>query len=99
MHFVQANTAQLPSAVRSAVIGNAGTLVVFRVGSHDAELLGPEFRPTGPAALGDQEPFTAWLRRGIGRAGYSLNRTCTSHSVLPTLSAIRVGSALVYRAA
>ena len=49
------------------MIGNAGTLVVFPVGSRDAELLAPEFRPMDPAGLADQEPFTAWLRRGIGR--------------------------------
>jgi hypothetical protein len=68
-HFCLANqyTDQLSNAVRSAVIGNAGTLVVFRVGSHDAELLAPEFRPMEAGGLADQEPFTAWLRRGIGR--------------------------------
>jgi hypothetical protein len=53
--------------VRSAVIGNAGTLIVFRVGSRDSELLAPEFRPMDAGALADQEPFTAWLRRGLGR--------------------------------
>lgn len=58
---------QLVSAVRSAVIGNAGTLVVLRVGSRDAELLAPKFRPMDPAALADLEPLTAWLPRGIGR--------------------------------
>jgi len=42
-------------------------LVVFRVGSRDAELLAPEFRPMESGALADQEPYTAWLRRGIGR--------------------------------
>jgi hypothetical protein len=68
-HFALANqyTDQLPHAVRSAVIGNAGSLVVFRVGSRDAELLAPEFRPMEAGALADQEPYTAWLRRGIGR--------------------------------
>src|SRR5262249_43917744 len=68
-YFALANqyTDQLPHAVRSAVIGNAGTLVVFRVGSRDSELLAPEFRPMESGALADQEPFTAWLRRGIGR--------------------------------
>jgi hypothetical protein len=68
-YFALANqyTDQLSNAVRSAVIGNAGTLVVFRVGSRDAELLAPEFRPMDAGALADQEPFTAWLRRGIGR--------------------------------
>ena len=37
LHFCLANqyTDQLSNAVRSAVIGNAGTLVVFRVGSRD----------------------------------------------------------------
>jgi hypothetical protein len=68
-HFCLANqyADQLSDAVRAAVIGNAGTLIVFRVGSHDAELLAPEFRPMDPAGLADQEPFTAWLRRGVGR--------------------------------
>jgi DNA helicase HerA-like ATPase len=68
-HFALANqyTDQLSNVVRSAVIGNAGTLVVFRVGSRDAELLAPEFRPMDAGALADQEPFTAWLRRGVGR--------------------------------
>ena len=68
-HFALANqyTDQLPNAVRAAVIGNAGTLVVFRVGSRDSELLAPEFRPMECGALADQEPYTAWLRRGIGR--------------------------------
>jgi hypothetical protein len=68
-HFALANqyTDQLPHAVRSAVIGNAGSLVVFRVGSRDVELLAPEFRPMDAGALADQEPYTAWLRCGIGR--------------------------------
>src|SRR5712692_601258 len=68
-HFALANqyTDQLPHAVRSAVIGNAGSLVVFRVGSRDAELLASEFRPMEDGALADQEPFSAWLRRGISR--------------------------------
>jgi hypothetical protein len=68
-HFALANqyTNQLPSAVRSAVIGNAGTLVVFRVGSRDSELLAPEFRAHGFRYAADQELYTAWLRRGIGR--------------------------------
>jgi len=69
VHFALANqyTDQLSNAVRSAVVGNAGTVVAFRVGSRDAELLAPEFRPMDAGALADQEPFTAWLRRGIGR--------------------------------
>lgn len=66
LYFSLANqfTDQLSRKVRSAVFGNAGTLIVFRVGSEDAELLAPEFRTMEPGALSDQEPFTAWLRRG-----------------------------------
>jgi hypothetical protein len=51
-------------SVRAAVMGNAGTLIIFRVGSTDADLLAPEFRTIEPGALSDEEPFTAWLRRG-----------------------------------
>jgi hypothetical protein len=75
-HFALANqyTDQLPHGIRSAVIGNAGTLVAFRVGSRDAELLAPEFhvgtldaglmlspehRAVVAGDLVSQEPFTA----------------------------------------
>ncbi len=76
LHFALANQYcdQLSNTVRSALIGNAGTLVVFRVGSRDAELLAPEFRPMEPGGLSDQEPFTAWLRRGTGRDRVRLRR-------------------------
>jgi hypothetical protein len=65
LHFCLVNqfTDQLAHSVRSAVLGNAGTLIAFRVGSRDAELLAPEFHPMEPGALTDQSPFTAWLRR------------------------------------
>jgi hypothetical protein len=63
-HFCLANqyADQLSPAARSAVIGNAGTLIVFLVGRRNAELLAPELRPMDPAGLADQEPHTAWLR-------------------------------------
>jgi len=37
---------QLPEKVASAIFGNVGTLVTFRVGATDAEFLLPEFTPT-----------------------------------------------------
>ncbi|MDD4412814.1 MAG: type IV secretion system DNA-binding domain-containing protein [Patescibacteria group bacterium] len=37
---------QLTDKVRAAVFGNVGTLVVFRVGAPDAEILVKEFKPT-----------------------------------------------------
>jgi len=36
---------QVPEEVRSAVFGNVGTMIVFRVGAYDAEVLEKEFAP------------------------------------------------------
>jgi hypothetical protein len=68
VHFCLANqyTDQLDAFVRAAVLGNAGTLIVFRVSGADAKILGSEFEPIPPSELVDQAPYTAWLRRGIG---------------------------------
>jgi len=49
--------------VRAAVLGNVGTLMVFRVSAADAEVLAPEFHPLPPSEFVDQSPFTAKLRR------------------------------------
>src|SRR5262249_14939873 len=57
---------QLAPSVRAAVLGNAGTLLVFRISGADAEVLSAEFDPMPTTALVDQRPYTAWLRRGIG---------------------------------
>lgn len=37
---------QLDPAIQHAVLGNAGTLISFRVGAHDAPILAREFAPT-----------------------------------------------------
>ncbi len=36
---------QLSPELRRAVLGNVGTMIVFRIGAEDAEILGPEFLP------------------------------------------------------
>ena len=41
---------QMPEEVRDAVFGNVGTIITFRVGAEDAELLEKEFSPTFVAA-------------------------------------------------
>lgn len=65
-HFCLANqfTEQLSQQVRASVLGNAGSLIVFRVSGADAEILSPEFHPLPPNALADQWPFNARVRRG-----------------------------------
>jgi hypothetical protein len=67
-HFCLVNQLidQLQPSVRAALLGNAGTLIVFRVGTADAELLAPEFYPTRPDAIADQPQFWAWLKRTLG---------------------------------
>lgn len=67
-HFCLANqyTEQLTDQVRAAVLGNAGTLMAFRVSAADAELLAPEFHPMPAHELADQAPYRARLRRGDG---------------------------------
>jgi energy-coupling factor transporter ATP-binding protein EcfA2 len=64
-HFCLANQylEQIALNVRAAVLGNAGTLMVFRVSSNDAEILAPEFHPLPAHELASQWPFRAWLRR------------------------------------
>jgi hypothetical protein len=54
---------QLSTAVRKAVFGNVGTLIAFRTGFSDAELLENEFARAFPAsAISDLERFEAVVR-------------------------------------
>jgi hypothetical protein len=86
-HFCLVNqfTDQLQPSVRSALLGNAGSLIVFRVGSADAELLAPEFHPIPPDEISDQAPFWAWLRRGVGH-----QRIKASPRIFPARSRLEV---------
>jgi hypothetical protein len=64
-HFCLANQylEQVPKLIRAAVLGNAGSLIVFCVQAEDADLLAPEYG-IPPATLSQQPPFQAWVRRG-----------------------------------
>lgn len=53
---------QLPDLLRQAVIGNAGTIVAFRVGAEDAALLAAELAIETPRALCDTRNFLAWIK-------------------------------------
>ncbi len=54
--------AQLPEALQHAVFGNAGTLVVFRVGAHDAKRLASELGMSSPATLTQTNNHQAWIK-------------------------------------
>jgi hypothetical protein len=63
---------QLPEALQSAIFGNVGTMIAFRVGYEDAESLATHFHPSGPQAMAahafsDLSQYEAWAR--VMRAG------------------------------
>ena len=54
---------QLPESIRQAVFGNVGTLVAFRIGYPDAEMMAKEFGKTIPAtSLADLERYEAVVK-------------------------------------
>jgi energy-coupling factor transporter ATP-binding protein EcfA2 len=54
---------QLPLAIRQAVFGNVGTLIVFRIGYADAEVMEKEFGNTFPASvLADLDRYEAVVK-------------------------------------
>ena len=59
---------QVPDQLRSAVFGNAGSIVSCRAGAEDAAILSRQIGLGGPDALLALPNFTAWarlLRRGV----------------------------------
>ena len=53
---------QLPDLLRQAVIGNAGSIVAFRIGAEDAPLLASELGIDNYATLTDTANFAAWTK-------------------------------------
>ena len=53
---------QLPDLLRQAVIGNAGSIVAFRIGAEDAPLIASELGIQSPSALTDTANFSAWAK-------------------------------------
>ena len=64
LNLVLANQflAQLPLQLRAAILGNVGTIIAFRVGSGDAEILAKEIDIENPTALTDTPNYEAWIR-------------------------------------
>ncbi len=53
---------QLPDLLRQAVIGNAGSIVAFRIGAEDAPLIASELGIETAATLTDTANFAAWAK-------------------------------------
>lgn len=66
---------QMSDEVRAAVFGNVGTMITFRVGSYDAEVLEKEFAPTFTAEdivnLGAYQIYLRLMIDGIGSKPFS----------------------------
>jgi hypothetical protein len=62
-------TSQLRPEVLGAILGNVDTLMIFRIGIEDAERLHRNFTrnnmPLNPAELAEQQPYHAFLKRGL----------------------------------
>jgi hypothetical protein len=65
---------QLPLPIRQAVFGNVGTLISFRVGYSDAEIMEKEFGKAFPASaladLGRYEAIVKLLEEGTNRESF-----------------------------
>jgi hypothetical protein len=59
---------QLPEGLQQSVFGNAGTLVVFRVGAHDAKRLAGELGMSSSATLTQTNNYQAWIKLMRGGA-------------------------------
>lgn len=66
---------QMSDEVRAAVFGNVGTMIAFRVGSYDADVLEKEFAPTFIAEdivnLGFAQVYLKLMINGIGSPPFS----------------------------
>jgi energy-coupling factor transporter ATP-binding protein EcfA2 len=66
---------QMEEEVRAAVFGNVGTMIIFRVGAYDAEILEKEFAPTFTAEdivnLGQYQIYLKLMIDGISSAPFS----------------------------
>ncbi len=63
LHMAHQYVKQLPEELSSAVVGNVGTMVVFRIGPEDARFFEPVFAPRfTPLDLGSLPNFHAYTR-------------------------------------
>lgn len=76
--------AQMDETVRDAVFGNVGTIISFRVGAEDAELLekelAPEFMATDIVNLGKRQVYLKLMIDGIASRAFS---AMTMDRILP----------------
>lgn len=81
---------QLDEPIRDAILGNAGTIVSFRVGLADAEILEkefwPEFRRSDLVALPNYDIYLRLMIEGRVSRGFSASTISPQSSTLSTTS-------------
>ena len=74
---------QMPDTVKAAVFGNVGSMIVFRIGPTDAELLEREFSPTFTADdivnLGFTQIYLRLMINGVGSTPFSATTLAPLH--------------------
>lgn len=83
---------QLPPLLRQAVIGNSGSVVVFRVGAEDAPLLAAELGVHNPMALTEIANFSAWskvMQNDLPIEAHHIQMLPAQSTVAARLTAIR----------
>ena len=81
---------QLLPSVRSAVLGNVGSLIVFRVGAGDADVLAAELGGVSAAALRDLRRGEVFVRLSEETAVSQAFRGCVAHPGSPVDTRLRV---------
>lgn len=102
VHLTNQYIAQLPDNIRSAILGNIGTLLTFQVGASDADLLKKEMKPITENDLQniplrhfyirctiDGVPYEPFLAKGLPPA--ELPNSKTYDQTIRTLSELRYG--------
>lgn len=88
------------TGVRDAVLGNAGTIVTFRIGPEDAEILQKEFAPVfGAYDLINVEQYTAYIKMLIDNTAakpFNMNTYPPLHGNKELAAAIKELSRLKY---
>ena len=70
VHLTNQYIAQLPEQMRSAVLGNVGTLIAFQIGAKDAELLRTEMKPLTESDMENVPLHSYYLKTSIDGKPY-----------------------------
>jgi hypothetical protein len=90
---------QFPARIRSAILGNVGSVIAFRLGEQDAQTLGARFAPEFETPAPRRAPnFVAACSLLVGGAPAPAFSLVVNHVVRRERRAVRIGDAARYNA-